>query len=71
MPKVFKYSHFSPPVIYDSKWKPKLFEQEKNEIYNHQQKEIEKKENENDKLDYSFNKNNNKSDIFNNNMLKN
>ena len=71
MPKVFKYSHFSPPVIYDSKWKPKLFEQEKNEVYNHQQKEIEKKENENDKLDYSFNKNNNKSDIINNNMINN
>lgn len=33
MPNVFKYSHFMPPTIYDSNWKPKFFEQEKNEVY--------------------------------------
>ena len=56
MPKAFKFSHLSPPVIYDSKWKPKKFEQEKNEMYNYQMRVLEKKEKEN--LAFSFNANN-------------
>ena len=34
MPKIFKYSHIAPPIIYNSNWKPKFFEQEKNDLYN-------------------------------------
>ena len=30
MPKVFKYSHLSPPIIHDSNWNPKKFDQEEN-----------------------------------------
>jgi hypothetical protein len=65
MPRVFKFSHFSPPVIYDSKWKPKNLDNEKNEVYNnYQQREQEKIEKEKDIINYSFNnepKNANKS----------
>jgi len=33
VPKVFKYSHFDPPTIFDSKWKQKYFDKEKNIFY--------------------------------------
>ena len=45
VPKVFKYSHFDPPIIFDSKWKQKKFEKEKNIPLkkNQNQNEIENK----------------------------
>ena len=66
MPRVFKYSHFSPPVIYDSKWKPKNLEHEKNEVYNnYQQREQEKIEKEKDNINYSFNNEQNNENKLN------
>ena len=70
MPKAFNFCHLSPPIIYDSKWKPKKFEQEKNEMYNYQLRELEKKEKDKEKenLTFSFNANNiqiNKSNELN------
>ena len=41
VPKIFKFAHFDPPVIFDSKWNQKVFYKEKNGIYFFKQKEIE------------------------------
>ena len=43
VPNVFKYSHFDPPIIYDSKWKQKKFDKEKNRFYFSQKNEMENK----------------------------
>ena len=61
VPPVFKFAHYNPPIILDSKWKQKKFEQEKNEVYNnYQMREMEKKEKENiENINYTFNDNNN------------
>ena len=69
MPVVFKFSHFTPPVIYDSKWKPKKFEFEKNDVYNYYMRELEKKEKEN--KNYSFNKENKMNTSFENKIAEN
>ena len=76
MPKVFKYSHFNPPIIYDSKWKSKNMEQKKNEVSEFNKKEIENKEkesndkdnNNNELINFSFNMNN--TSYINNNTSK-
>ena len=41
VPKIFKFAHFDPPIIFDSKWNQKVFHKEKNGIYCFKQKEIE------------------------------
>ena len=40
VPRVFKFAHFDPPIIFDSKWKQKNFEQENNLFYTLKQREI-------------------------------
>ena len=37
IPPAFKYAHYTPPVIYDSRWKQKSLEHEKNEVSNNYQ----------------------------------
>ena len=57
LPKVFKYAHFDPPIIFDSKFKQKKFGQEKNIVYIHKQRELENKSNQNVNNSQIINKN--------------
>ena len=50
-PNVFKFSHYDPPIIYDSKWKQKEFAHEKNVIYTLKEKEKEMEHKINEKND--------------------
>ena len=43
LPKVFNFAHFDPPIIFDSKFKRKKFDQERNRVYLYKQKENENK----------------------------
>ena len=44
VPNVFKFAHFDPPIIYDSKWRQKYFDKENNKIYLIKQREKENSE---------------------------
>ena len=66
VPKIFKFAHFDPPIIYDSKWNQKVFHKEKNEIYFFKQKEIE-----NNKKNLDDNINENQTNEKNNDSNKN
>jgi hypothetical protein len=67
VPKIFKFAHFDPPIIFDSRWNQKVFHKEKNEIYFFKKKEIENnkknlelKDNINENLTNEKNKDNKK-----------
>ncbi len=58
MPKIFKYSHIAPPIIYNSNWKPKFFEQEKNDLYNfyrNNEKNLNKSKENNTNININYN----------------
>ena len=74
VPNVFKYIHYDPPVILDSKWKKKYFEKQINKIYEVKRKEKENNEKNNDDND-NLQKNHekkeeNKRDFYNSRFKK-
>ena len=74
-PKVFKYSHFDAPIIFDSKWKQKQFDKEKNRFDFSQNNElenksIEKNDDDTNKSNILENKNKNKKNEIDDNKRR-
>ena len=65
VPKVFKYSHFDSPIIFDAKWKQNKFGQEKNIVYTFKQNSQNEIENRNDNISITIRK---KKSSKNNNL---
>ena len=62
VPRVFKFAHFDPPIIFDSKWNKKNFYREKNKSYTIKQKEKETENKNSEKSSNINNKNNYSAD---------
>ena len=55
LPIAFKFAHYFPPIVYDSNWKQKSLDIEKNELPKNYQSILNKKEKDKDNSNFSFN----------------